>query len=238
VKSTDIIPAQAGMTQKKRQCRAKEAGMACRNRHATERTTIMPVRLLLVVIVAFAVGTLAAIYMRPSGLPSATQSGRALIGGPFSLVNQHGERVTDEDFAGQYKLVYFGYTYCPDFCPMSLSSMTKALDLLEPEQAERVTPIFISVDPERDTVEHLRDYAELFHPRLVALTGTPEEVDVAARAYSVYYNKVESDDSAADYLVDHSVFTYLMGPDGEYLAHFGHDATPEEIAERLRQYVG
>ncbi len=163
--------------------------------------------------------------------------GRALIGGPFSLVNQRGERVTDEDLAGRYKLIYFGYTYCPDFCPMSLSSMTKALDLLEPEQAERVTPIFISVDPERDTVAHLKDYAGLFHPRLVALTGTPEETDAAARAYRVYHNKVDAAESPTDYLVDHSVFTYLMGPDGEYLTHFGHDATPEEIAERLRQYL-
>ena len=165
------------------------------------------------------------------------QQGEALIGGPFSLVNQGGERVTEADFAGRYMLVYFGYTYCPDFCPMSLSTMTRALDLLEPEQAERVVPVFITVDPERDTVEHLSEYAALFGPRLVALTGTAAETDAAARAYRVYHNKVEADASAADYLMDHSVFTYLMGPDGRYVTHFGHDATPEEVAERLRGYL-
>lgn len=167
----------------------------------------------------------------------SVSSGEALIGGPFSLVNQGGERVTEADFAGRYMLVYFGYTYCPDFCPMSLDTMTRALDLLEPEQAERIVPVFITVDPERDTVEHLREYAGLFGPRLVALTGTAEETDAAARAYRVYHNRVEDDASAADYLMDHSVFTYLMGPDGRYVTHFGHDATPEEMAERLRGYL-
>ena len=170
-------------------------------------------------------------------LEETAATGEALIGGPFSLVNQEGERVTDEDFAGQYKLIYFGYTYCPDFCPMSLQTMTAALDRLEPEVAERVTPILITIDPERDTVAHLKDYAELFHPRLVALTGTPAEIDAAARAYRVYYNKVDDSGAATDYLMDHSVFTYLMGPDGEYVAHFGHDATPEAMAAKLREVV-
>jgi cytochrome oxidase Cu insertion factor (SCO1/SenC/PrrC family) len=165
-------------------------------------------------------------------LTPATRSmagGEALVGGPFTLTDQHGAVVTEQDFAGRYMLIYFGYTYCPDFCPMSLSNMTQALDLLPPEQAEQVTPILITVDPERDTVEQLAEYAPLFHPRLVALTGTPEETRQAAKAYRVYFSKAGNGDGS-DYLMDHSTFIYLMGPDGKYVRHFSHSATPEEIA--------
>jgi cytochrome oxidase Cu insertion factor (SCO1/SenC/PrrC family) len=198
------------------------------------------VRAILIVaaLTALIAGALGVWYWRVDGpMAEPATTGRALIGGPFSLVNQDGERVTEADFAGRYKLIFFGYTYCPDYCPMNLVTMTRAIDLLEPELAERVVPIFISVDPERDTVAHLKDYAALFHPRLVALTGTPEEVDAAARAYRVYYSRAAPDGSTTDYLVDHSIFTYLMGPDGAYVTHFGHDATPEAMAERLREQV-
>ncbi|MGH6895957.1 MAG: SCO family protein [Geminicoccaceae bacterium] len=165
-------------------------------------------------------------------LTPATRSmagGEALVGGPFTLTDQHGAAVTEQDFAGRYMLIYFGYTYCPDFCPMSLSDMTQALDLLPPEQAEQVVPILITVDPERDTVEQLAEYAPLFHPRLVALTGTPEQTRQAAKAYRVYFSKAGNGDGS-DYLMDHSTFIYLMGPDGKYVRHFRHAATPEEIA--------
>ena len=165
-------------------------------------------------------------------LTPATRSmagGEALVGGPFTLTDQHGKEVTEQDFAGRHMLIYFGYTYCPDFCPMSLSNMTQALDLLPPEQAEQVVPILITVDPERDTVEQLAEYAPLFHPRLVALTGTPEQTKEAAKAYRVYFSKAGNVDGS-DYLMDHSTFIYLMGPDGQYLRHFSHSATPEEIA--------
>lgn len=165
-------------------------------------------------------------------LTPATRSmagGEALVGGPFTLTDQHGAAVTEQDFAGRYMLIYFGYTYCPDFCPMSLSDMTQALDLLPPEQAEQVVPILITVDPERDTVEQLAEYAPLFHPRLVALTGTPEQTRQAAKAYRVYFSKAGNGDGS-DYLMDHSTFIYLMGPDGKYVRHFSHAATPEEIA--------
>ena len=165
--------------------------------------------------------------------PESGATGTALVGGPFTLVDQAGNQVTEEDFAGRFMLVYFGYTYCPDFCPMSLSTMVQALDLLEPEQAERVVPVLITVDPERDTVEQLAEYVPLFHPRLVGLTGTPEQTAAAARAYRVYFNKVAEGDPDA-YLMDHSTFIYLMGPEGEYRRHFGANATPEEVAEGLR----
>jgi protein SCO1/2 len=164
---------------------------------------------------------------------TAETGGQALIGGPFSLVNQHGEQVTEQDFAGQFMLIYFGYTFCPDFCPMSLSTMTAALDALEPEEADRITPILITIDPARDTVPQLADYAPLFHPRLVALTGSDEAIAAAAKAYRVYYAKPPSEEE--NYPMDHSTFIYLMAPDGTYRTHFGHDATPEEMADRLKK---
>jgi protein SCO1/2 len=161
-------------------------------------------------------------------------SGEALVGGPFTLVDQTGKAVTEADYAGRFMLVYFGYTFCPDVCPMSLSSMVQALDLLEPAQAEQVVPIMITVDPERDTVAQLAEYAPLFGPELVALTGTPEQIAAAAKAYRVYYSKVANDDPDA-YLMDHSAFIYLMGPDGRYRRHFAANASPEELAQGLRE---
>jgi protein SCO1/2 len=112
--------------------------------------------------------------------------------------------------------------------------MTQALDLLPEDQAEQVVPIFITVDPERDTMEQLAEYAPLFHRRLVALTGSPEAIKAAAKAYRVYFAKAGKDDSN-DYLMDHSTFIYLMGPDGRYVRHFAHNATPEEMAAAIKE---
>jgi len=164
-----------------------------------------------------------------------TSAGEALIGGPFTLTDQHGARVTEQDFAGRFMLVYFGYTFCPDICPTSLTVMAAALDELPQAQAEQVVPILITVDPARDTVEQLAAYAPLFHPRLVALTGSEDEVREAARAYRVYYHVPEEDDDA--YLVDHSTFVYLVGPDGSYRTHFGIDASPEAMAEAIGKEI-
>ena len=166
---------------------------------------------------------------------STTQTsagGTALIGGPFSLVDHEGKRVTEKDFSGRFMLAYFGYTFCPDFCPLGLSTIGEALDLLDEADAENVTPVFFSVDPARDTVEQLADYVPNFHPRMIGLTGTDDEVATAAKAYRIYYNIPEHEGD--DYPVDHSTFLYLMGPDGTYRTHFSHDATPEEVAERLK----
>jgi protein SCO1/2 len=167
--------------------------------------------------------------------------GRPQIGGPFELVDQRGEPMRDEDFRGRYMLVYFGYTYCPDVCPTSLLEMSRALDLLEkraPEKAEAVTPVFITIDPERDTVAAMADYATHFHEDLVALTGSSGQVAAAANAYRVYYGKVDAGSGDPDaYLMDHSSFIFLMGPDGDYLTHFSHSAKAEEIAEGLEKRV-
>lgn len=165
-----------------------------------------------------------------------SSAGAAAIGGPFRLTDQHGERVAAQDFAGRYMLIYFGYTYCPDICPLTLANMTEAVDMLPPDDASKVVPIFITVDPSRDTVEHLAEYAPLFGERLLALTGTDAEVKAATRAYRVYFNKVENPEYG-DYLMDHSGFIYLMGPDGKYRSHFGHSATPEEMAQAIARAV-
>ena len=186
----------------------------------------------------FAIGALSAVAaFLGTPLEEQREYGTPAIGGPFRLTNQYGERVGAKDLAGKYMLVYFGYTYCPDICPLTLMNMTEALERLPDEEAEQVVPVFITVDPARDTVEHLAEYASLFHPRLLALTGTDAEVKAAARAYRVYFSKVEGKDDEP-YLMDHSSFVYLMGPDGKYVAHFGHDATPEEMSEGLRQAIG
>ncbi len=167
--------------------------------------------------------------------PTSSQ-GTALVGGPFELVDQNGQPRSAADFRGRFMLIYFGYTYCPDFCPTSLTTMTAALDLVAQSDgalARRVVPLFISVDPERDTVEALAAYAPHFHESLVALTGTAAQVAAAAEAYRVYYAKVE-DPGASDYLVDHSTFIFLMDPEGGYVSHFAPGVTPEAIAEVLK----
>ena len=157
------------------------------------------------------------------------------IGGPFTLIDQNGKPTTDLDFKGRYMLVYFGYTYCPDICPNSLTTMSDALDLLG-EDANKVIPILISFDPARDTPEYLKEYASYFHPRLKALTGTPEQIASVTKAYRVYYAKVIKEDAEPeDYLMNHSSATYLMGPNGAFLLHFSHGTDAEIMARRIRE---
>ena len=196
----------------------------------------MPVRLLLVVIVAFALGSLAAVFLRPTGLPSATQSGRSLIGGPFSLVNQDGQRMTENDFRGKYMLVTFGYTSCPDVCPAELSAIAQTVDQLG-NKAEQVNPVFITIDPERDTVPQVAEYVKNFHARMIGLTGTPEEIKQAARSYRVFYAKAEDKKSALGYLMDHSAFIYLMNPNGEYVTHFAYGTPPEKMSSVIAKAI-
>ncbi|GGJ29754.1 SCO family protein [Neoroseomonas lacus] len=154
------------------------------------------------------------------------------LGGPFTLVDQTGKTVTERDFAGRPLLIYFGFTYCPDVCPTELGTIAAALDTMGPA-GEQVTPIFITIDPERDTPEAMADYVSRFHSRLVGLTGTPEQVAQAARAYRVYYAKVQPRDSTA-YLMDHSSFIYFVGSDGRVRNLFRPDTTPEAIAAAVR----
>lgn len=156
------------------------------------------------------------------------------IGGPFALVDGDGKPRTDAEFRGKFMLIYFGYTHCPDACPTALQDMADALEKVGPG-ADQVAPIFISIDPERDTVGYLKGYAEQFDPRFVGLTGSNDQVAAAARAYRVYYRKANQ---ATDYLMDHSSIIYLMGRDGKFLAHFTHQTPPEQIAAAIKKQLG
>ena len=159
---------------------------------------------------------------------------REPIGGPFALIDQNGARRTDADFRGQFMLIYFGFTYCPDVCPTDLQQMGMAVDQLGPA-GDAVQPIFITVDPERDTPEHLKDYVAMFHPRFVGLTGDANAIKEVARAYRTYYAKVAFGKS--DYTVDHSAFIYLMGRNGEYLGFFPPGTSAELLAGTLRPLI-
>ncbi len=159
------------------------------------------------------------------------------IGGAFALTDQFGRPRTDADFRGQYMLVFFGFTHCPDICPIELQTISDALDQLGSEAAAKVTPIFITVDPARDSPDVLRAYAANFHPRLVALTGSAEAIGAVAKSYRVYYAKATGTSAPSDpaaYILDHSAIVYLMGPNGNYVAHFGPGTTAQAMAADLR----
>jgi protein SCO1 len=156
------------------------------------------------------------------------------IGGPFRLVDQNGKTVTDADLKGKWSLVYFGYTHCPDACPTALNDISIALDELGPQRNE-VRPVFVTVDPERDTPEVLKSYVTAFDAPILALSGTPEEIAQAAKGYRVYYAK--HPEAGGDYSMDHSSVIYVMDPQGRFTASFTHENSPEEIAERLKKLL-
>lgn len=166
----------------------------------------------------------------------ATSTGQATIGGNFTLTNQYGDTVQATDFRGRLMLVYFGFTHCPDICPTDLTTMTAALSMLDDNETSQIWPIFITIDPKRDTVEQMKRYAENFHPGLQALTGTTEQIISATKAYRVFSEKV-TDDTLGEYLMNHSAYMYLMSRDGAYLAHFTHGQTAEELVAGIRKYL-
>ncbi len=159
----------------------------------------------------------------------------ATIGGPFELLNVETETVTDADVIDRPSLVYFGYAFCPDVCPFDVARNAQAVDLLK-EAGHDVRPVFITIDPERDTPEVLTDYQQNMHPELVALTGSSEQVRSAADAYRVYYARGTGDDEF--YLMDHTTFTYLMMPGNEMAAFFRREDTAETIAEATACLIG
>lgn len=160
---------------------------------------------------------------------------RAAIGGPFELVDQNGEVRRDSDFRGQFMLVYFGYNWCPDICPTTLWQVSAALDRLG-DRAGHVQPIYITVDPERDTVADMKIYASHFHPSLVALTGGEAQIADVANAYHVEYEKSGNVDGD-DYYVDHTAYVFLMDPSGNFLRFFSHEAQAEEIASGVQEFM-
>lgn len=156
----------------------------------------------------------------------------ALIGGPFELVDHTGKTVTQDDFKGKFMLIYFGYTYCPDVCPTELQDMTAALDALG-DKADRIQPIFITVDPQRDTPELMAEYVANFYPGMIGLTGTEEQIAAAAKAYRIYYAKVAEDENDPYYLMDHSSIIYLMDEGGKLAAYFNSKMSPEDMAKAI-----
>jgi cytochrome oxidase Cu insertion factor (SCO1/SenC/PrrC family) len=138
------------------------------------------------------------------------------LGGSYTLVNQNGETVTDQTYANVYKFIYFGFTYCPAICPTELQKITRVMNALPPETAAKIQPLFITIDPERDTPDVMREYVSLFDERLVGLTGTPEQIDVVKKAYKIYARKVHEPDMS-DYTMDHSSYLYLMSPDDKLI---------------------
>jgi protein SCO1/2 len=185
-------------------------------------------------------GRRALLLLAPAGVLAAMLAGAAWlgmrpppavsIGGPFELMDGNGRVVTDRDFRGKWMLVYFGYTHCPEACPTALQDMANALDIVGDKKRE-VAVIFITVDPERDTPAVMKDYVSAFEAPITALSGTPEQVAAAARAYRVYYAKHPTKDG---YDMDHTSIIYVMDKQGRFIANFTHETAPEQIAAKLR----
>ncbi len=166
----------------------------------------------------------------PAVVPGVT------VGGPFALVDHTGAPVTSDTYAGKYRLMFFGFTYCPDICPTELQVMATALDRLPADTLAKVQPLFVSIDPGRDTPAAMAEYVAQFHPAIVGLTGTAEQVDATAKAFRVYAARAPGGD-AESYLMDHSTYTYLMGPSGEFLTVFPRGTGAEEMAAAVAKFV-
>lgn len=164
--------------------------------------------------------------------------GKPEIGGPFNLIDHDGKPVSEKDFMGKWTMIYFGFTHCPDICPDELQKLAAAIDKIKEKAGFDIVPVFITVDPERDNVEQVREYVKEFHPKLIGLTGSLEEIKKTARAYRIYYMKTSEEDS--DYLVDHSIITYLMDPNMELVKFFGKnndaDALADGVIKEMKQY--
>lgn len=161
---------------------------------------------------------------------SQIAGGAGAIGGPFELVNSKGETVTDKEVLAEPSLIYFGYTFCPDVCPLDVSRNAEAIDILE-SRDQMVTPVFISIDPDRDTPEVVGDFAYNLHERMIGLTGSPEQVKAASKAYKTYYKAQDKSDEY--YLVDHSTFSYLVLPEHGFVEFFKRDTTADQMADQV-----
>ena len=203
-------------------------------------------RVLLLLAVALIGGAAAFLRFREDSVESARgadaarlmsdlMSGKAAIGGPFTLTDQHGARRSLADFRGRYVLLYFGYTFCPDVCPTDMAAIGRAMAALGADSGN-FQPVFITLDPERDTQELLRNYAAAFHPRFVALRGREDEVRRVATSYKVYFEKVRPPGSSV-YLIDHMTFTFLLDREGNYVAFFPPGTPGERMATLARELL-
>jgi protein SCO1/2 len=180
------------------------------------------------------VASIVLVVVLVSGRDPLPSAGAAAIGGPFSLVDQNGRTVTDKDLRGHPFLVFFGFTHCPDVCPTSLFEISEVLGKLGPD-AEKVSALFVTIDPERDTPAAMKDYLSSFNPRFVGLTGDPAAIAAVAKEYRVYVKKVPLDNG--DYTMDHTALVYLMDKDGRFVTPFNLKRTPEDAAADLRRYL-
>ena len=192
--------------------------------------------LLVLVAAAFATGC------SPSGAPGGAVEpplAGSSIGGDFTLIDENGDAITRQDFAGRYLVVYFGYTFCPDVCPLDMQKLGAGLRVLEARNlqlAEKIVPLFVSVDPGRDTPEVLEQFTANFHPRLIGATGTREQIDAMTERYGVYY-ALGDDDGSGNYLVNHSANVLLFNPEGDPLAIIPTDIEPEAVADEIERWA-
>ena len=200
----------------------------------------MRARLVSFIVAGFLIGALAGaailLVTTPHGGQPVQSSGTALVGGLFSLVGTDGKTVTDADFRGRYMLIFFGFTHCPDICSAELQVIAQALDKLG-DKGKKVVPVFVTLDPERDTPQVMGEYVKSFGPDFVGLTGSAEAIAAAAKAYRVAYAKVEHNESAGDYSVDHTALVYLIDPEGRYVTHFSYGTGTDEMAEKLNKIL-
>ena len=180
------------------------------------------------------VASIVLVVILVSGRDPVPSAGAAAIGGPFSLTDQNGRTVTDKDLRGHPFLVFFGFTHCPDVCPTSLFEISEVLGKLGPD-AQKVSALFVTIDPERDTPAAMKDYLSSFNPRVVGLTGDPAAIAAVAKEYRVYVKKVPLDNG--DYTMDHTALVYLMDKDGRFVAPFNLKRQPEDAAADLRRYL-
>jgi protein SCO1 len=192
------------------------------------------IAIVLAAVLVVAAGALLALAVRETPRGAAGTALASAIGGPFRLIDQNGKPVSDADLKGKWQLVFFGYTHCPDTCPTALNEIALALDQLGVKRDE-VEIVFITVDPDRDTPEVMKAYVQSFDARIIALTGSPDAVAQAAKAYRVYYAKHPRGDG--DYDMDHSAVIYVMNPEGRFTATFTPDSSADSIVQRLQKLL-
>ncbi len=187
---------------------------------------------------AICLAPVALLACSPAKQPSRPPLEGARIGGPFTLVDQDGKPISDNAFAGKFRIMYFGYTFCPDICPVDVQNLTAGLKLLEksdPSLASRIVPIFVTIDPARDTPPVLKQFVSAFHPRMVGLTGTPDAIAKVAKEFAIYYQRGEG--GADGYLMNHSRQAYLMSPEGNPIALLPQEGPPQAIADELKRWA-
>jgi protein SCO1/2 len=220
-------------------CAWRPRRLPCLSRRTIQGRMLRIIRWTAVGLVSVVLAGSAVLWLRPGGPGGVVRSaagiatpGGVQVGGPFTLVDQTGRTVTEATWRGRWMLIYFGYTTCPDVCPTELQTIAAALDALG-RQAAQVVPIFITIDPERDTPGQMAEYVKLFDDRLIGLSGTAEQIAAVARAYRVYYAKVAAKESVP-YLMDHSSLLYLMGPDGTLRTLFRPGTSAQDMADAIR----